>query len=103
MLKVIKYYLDNGSIPDYVVTEKNGQKCSGLWQNTDMSLIGLGDVTESEPGVTTFNTVEALIAYMKTYLYNAKTLVFNNDNATTSYVPFDVELAANSLWDLCNS
>jgi hypothetical protein len=100
MVKLIKYYLDNGNIPDYVVTEKDGQTSAGLWQNTDMSLVGLGDVTGTEPGVTIFNSVDALITYMETYMYNAKTLVFNYDDATTSYVPFDIELAANHLWNL---
>jgi hypothetical protein len=100
MAKVIKYYLDNGNIPDYVITEKDGQKCSGMYPNTDMALIGLSNVAETEPGVTIFNTKEELVAYMQTYLYNAKTLVFNYDNAGTSYVPFDIELAANHLWNL---
>jgi len=90
MLKVIKYYLDNGNIPNYIVTERNGQKCSGMHPNADMSLIGLGDVTGSEPGVTIFNTKEELAAYMQTYLYDAKTLVFDYDKATTSYLPFDI-------------
>lgn len=100
MAKVIKYYLDNGNIPDYVLTEKDGQKCSGMYPDADMALIGLGNVTGSEPGVTIFNTKEELVAYMQTYLYDAKNLVFDYDNATTSYVPFDIEVAANHLWNL---
>ena len=98
MVNVIRYYLNNGNIPDYVITEKNGYKCSGLWQNTDMSLIGLGDITGSEPGITVLNTKEELVAYMQTYLYNAKTPVFNYENATTSYVPFDIVNQAESFW-----
>jgi hypothetical protein len=103
MAKVIRYYLDNGDIPNYIVTEKNGQKCSGLWPNADMALIGLGDVTGLEPGITVFNTVEELVVYMQTYLYNEKTFIFNYDSATTAYAPFNIESAATFLWDLCNS
>jgi hypothetical protein len=100
MVKLIRYYLNNGNTPDYVITEKDGQTCSGLWQNADMSLIGLGDVTGSEPGVSIFNTKDELVSYIETYFPGAKTPVFNYDNATTTWVPLDIQSAANDLWNL---
>lgn len=100
MANIIKYYLDNGNIPSYVITEKDGEKSAGLWPNADMALIGLGNITGSESEVTVFGTVEELIAYMQTYMYDARILVFNYENATTSYAPFDIEPAANHLWSL---
>jgi hypothetical protein len=100
MAKVIKYFLNNGDTPDYVIAEKDGQTSAGLWQNTDMSLVGLGDVTGTEPGVTIFNSVDALVTYLQTYMYNAKTPVFDYTNATTTWVPLDIHAAANDLWNL---
>jgi hypothetical protein len=101
MANVIKYYLDNGNIPDYVIIERNGEKCAGLWPNTDMALVGLGNVTGTESGVVIFTTKDELIAYMQTYMYNAMTPAFNYDNATTSYVPWDIAIGAAWLWDTC--
>lgn len=98
MAKVIKYYLENGDIPSYVITEKNGQKCSGMYENTDNALLGIGDVTGSESNVTIFNTEAELLAYMETYLQDAKTPVFDYDTATTTWVPFDIPVGANWLW-----
>ena len=98
MVKVIKYYLNKGNIPSYVITEKNGEKCSGLFPNTDMALLGLGNVTGSESGVTIFNTKAELLEYMESYMQDAKTPVFNYAEATTTWIPLDKASWANWLW-----
>lgn len=100
MVKVVKYYLQNGDIPSYIVTERNGQKCSGVYPNLDGALLGLGDVDGSEPNVTVFNTQTELVTYMETYMQDAKTPVFNYSEATTSWVPFDIDAGASWLWSL---
>jgi hypothetical protein len=98
MANVIKYHLDNGNIPAYVISRVGNETTAGLFPNPDGVLIGIGNVTGSEVGVTIFTTKEELIAYMQTYMTDAKTRVFDYANATTTFIPFDIELAANNLW-----
>lgn len=100
MAKVIKYFLNNNNIPDYVIAKKDGQTSSGLWQNTDKSFVGLGNVNGTESEVTIFNTEEELVTYLETYMYDAKTPVFDYANATTTWIPLDIHKAANNLWNL---
>ncbi len=97
MANVIKYYLIDGNTPDYVITEKG---TSGLWENTDGALLGLGNVTGSESGVTIFNTEAELIAYMETYCQDGLTPTYYNSDAVVVYVPFDIPVEANRLWNL---
>ncbi len=100
MANVIKYYLDNGNIPSYVITEQSGKTSAGLYQHTDGALLGLGDLTGSELDVTVFNTKEELIAYMETYCQDGLTPTYDSPDAVVVYVPFDIPKAANYLWNL---
>jgi len=100
MANVIKYYLDNLDIPAYVISEKNGEVCAGLWPNTDMALVGLGDVTGFESSVTVFNTEAELLTYMESYMQDAEVPVFDYATATTTWVPFDIPAGAAWLWSL---